>query len=241
MSSGFFKIPNKYVRMDDFLDNLKNLPQDLRESKRKKDDDWMPPTEEYSETFSEDKDKEARMRDAAKILDMAIHEAHEEKEMQKVEERAQELARDMKEKMDGIRRTKADRVDMQDYVMDKSKQLAQLAIEAVEGLQGDVVNSADGKLAQAYATLIGTASKALDTINTIAQEQSRREHDKEMEEIKFKNKLKLAGEGEEKPKSVTNNLNIVASREEMFRMIMEQNRGGEISAPSPAPCYEEKS
>jgi len=241
LSSGFFKIPNKYVRMDDFLDNLKNLPQDLRESKRKKDDDWMPPTEEYSETFSEDKDKEARMRDAAKILDMAIHEAHEEKEMQKVEERAQELARDMKEKMDGIRRTKADRVDMQDYVMDKSKQLAQLAIEAVEGLQGDVVNSADGKLAQAYATLIGTASKALDTINTIAQEQSRREHDKEMEEIKFKNKLKLAGEGEEKPKSVTNNLNIVASREEMFRMIMEQNRGGEISAPSPAPCYEEKS
>lgn len=225
--------------MDDFLDNLKNLPQDLRESKKKKDDEWMPPTEEYSETFSED--REAKMRDVAKIMDMAIHEVHEEKELQKVEDRAMELARDMKEKMDGIRRTKADRVDMQDYVMDKSKQLAQLAIEAVEGLQGDVVNSADGKLAQAYATLIGTASKALDTINTIAQEQSRREHDKEMEEIKFKNKLKLAGEGDEKPKSVTNNnLNIVASREEMFRMIMAQNQGGAVSAPLPAPCSEEK-
>lgn len=215
--------------MDDFLDNLKNLPQDLRESKKKKDDDWMPPTEEYSETFSED--KEQRMRDAAKTLDMAMHEAHEEKEMQKVEERAQELARDMKEKMDGIRRTKADRVDMQDYVMDKSKQLAQLAIEAVEGLQGDVVNSADGKLAQAYATLIGTASKALDTINTIAQEQSRREHDKEMEEIKFKNKMKLAGESDESPKNVTNNLTFVGSREEMFKMIMGQKDQKEISAP----------
>lgn len=217
--------------MDDFLDNLKNLPQDLRESKKKKDDDWMPPTEEYSETFSEDKDKEARMRDAAKVLDMAIHEAHEEKEMQKVEERAQELARDMKEKMDGIRRTKADRVDMQDYVMDQSKKLAQLAIEAVEGLQGDVVNAADGKLAQAYATLIGTASKALDTINTIAQEQSRREHDKEMEEIKFKNKMKLAGESDESPKNVTNNLTFVGSREEMFKMIMGQKDQKEISAP----------
>lgn len=215
--------------MDDFLDNLKNLPQDLRESKKKKDDDWMPPTEEYSETFSED--KEQRMRDAAKTLDMAIHEVHEEKQLEKVEERAKELARDMKEQMDGIRRTKADRVDMQDYVMDKSKQLAQLAIEAVEGLQGDVVNSADGKLAQAYATLIGTASKALDTINTIAQEQSRREHDKEMEEIKFKNKMKLAGESDESPKNVTNNLTFVGSREEMFKMIMGQKDQKEISAP----------
>lgn len=215
--------------MDDFLDNLKNLPQDLRESKKKKDDGWMPPTEEYSETFSED--KEQRMRDAAKTLDMAIHEVHEEKQLEKVEERAKELARDMKEQMDGIRRTKADRVDMQDYVMDKSKQLAQLAIEAVEGLQGDVVNSADGKLAQAYATLIGTASKALDTINTIAQEQSRREHDKEMEEIKFKNKMKLAGESDESPKNVTNNLTFVGSREEMFKMIMGQKDQKEISAP----------
>lgn len=213
----------------DFLDNLKNLPQDLRESKKKKDDDWMPPTEEYSETFSED--KEARRKEAAKIVDMAIHEVHEEREMQKVEERAQELARDMKEKMDGIRRTKADRVDMQDYVMDQSKKLAQLAIEAVEGLQGDVVNAADGKLAQAYATLIGTASKALDTINTIAQEQSRREHDKEMEEIKFKNKMKLAGESDESPKNVTNNLTFVGSREEMFKMIMGQKDQKEISAP----------
>ena len=217
--------------MDDFLDNLKNLPQDLREPRKKKDDGWMPPTEEYSETFSEDKNKEARMKEAAKVLDMAMHEAHEEKEMQKVEERAQELARDMKEKMDGIRRTKADRVDMQDYVMDQSKKLAQLAIEAVEGLQGDVVNSADGKLAQAYATLIGTASKALDTINTIAQEQSRREHDKEMEEIKFKNKMKLAGESDESPKNVTNNLTFVGSREEMFKMIMGQKDQKEISAP----------
>lgn len=215
--------------MDDFLDNLKNLPQDLRESKKKKDDGWMPPTEEYSETFSEE--KEQRMRDAAKTLDMAIHEVHEEKQLEKVEERAKELARDMKEQMDGIRRTKADRVDMQDYVMDKSKQLAQLAIEAVEGLQGDVVNSADGKLAQAYATLIGTASKALDTINTIAQEQSRREHDKEMEEIKFKNKMKLAGESDESPKNVTNNLTFVGSREEMFKMIMGQKDQKEISAP----------
>lgn len=215
--------------MDDFLDNLKNLPQDLRESKKKKDDDWMPPTEEYSETFSEE--KEQRMRDAAKTLDMAIHEVHEEKQLEKVEERAKELARDMKEQMDGIRRTKADRVEMQDYVMDKSKQLAQLAIEAVEGLQGDVVNSADGKLAQAYATLIGTASKALDTINTIAQEQSRREHDKEMEEIKFKNKMKLAGESDESPKNVTNNLTFVGSREEMFKMIMGQKDQKEISAP----------
>ena len=213
----------------DFLDNLKNLPQDLRESKKKKDDGWMPPTEEYSETFSED--KETRMKDAAKIVDMAIHEVHEEREMQKVEDRAMELARDMKEKMDGIRRTKADRVDMQDYVMDQSKKLAQLAIEAVEGLQGDVVNAADGKLAQAYATLIGTASKALDTINTIAQEQSRREHDKEMEEIKFKNKMKLAGESDESPKNVTNNLTFVGSREEMFKMIMGQKDQKEISAP----------
>lgn len=215
--------------MDDFLDNLKNLPQDLREIKGKKDDNWMPPTEEYSETFSEDKD--ARMQEAAKILDMAMHEVHEEKEMPKVEERAQELARDMKEQMDGIRRTKADRVEMQDYVMDKSKQLAQLAIEAVEGLQGDVVNSADGKLAQAYATLIGTASKALDTINTIAQEQSRREHDKEMEEIKFKNKLRLSGEGGDSPKNVTNNLTFVGSREDMFKMIMAQKGQKEISKP----------
>lgn len=207
--------------MDDFLDNLKNLPQDLRESKKKKDDDWMPPTEEYSETFSED--KEARRKEAAKVLDMAIHEAHEEREMQKVEERAQELARDMKEKMDGIRRTKADRVDMQDYVMDQSKKLAQLAIEAVEGLQGDVVNAADGKLAQAYATLIGTASKALDTINTIAQEQSRREHDVEMEEIKHKHKVELADGKGDSPKTVNNNLNLIASREEMFRMLMNQN------------------
>lgn len=217
----------------DFLDNLKNLPQDLRESKKKKGDGWMPPTEEYSETFSED--KETRMKDAAKVLDMAIHEAHEEREMQKVEDRAMELARDMKEKMDGIRRTKADRVDMQDYVMDQSKKLAQLAIEAVEGLQGDVVNAADGKLAQAYATLIGTASKALDTINTIAQEQSRREHDKEMEEIKFKNKLKLAGEDDDKPKTVNNNLNIIASREEMFKMIMGQGRDSSKAISSPAP------
>lgn len=206
--------------MDDFLDNLKNLPQDLRESK-KKDDEWMPPTEEYSETFSEERDE--RMKEAAKALDMAMHEAHEEKQLQKMEDKAMELARNMKEKMDGIRHTKADRVDMQDYVMDQSKKLAQLAIEAVEGLQGDVVNAADGKLAQAYATLIGTASKALDTINTIAQEQSRREHDVEMEEIKHRHKVELSDGKKDAPKTVNNNLNIVASREEMFRMLMSQN------------------
>ena len=212
--------------MDDFLDNLKNLPNDLRESK-KHDSDWMPPTEEYSETFSEDSkplssDREERKREAAEILKMTLDEAVAERKAKKEAEAALELSSEVNKELDGVKKTKADRVDMQNYVMDQSKRLAQLAIEAVEGMQGDVINSADGKLAQAYATLIGTASKALDTINSVAQEQSRREHDIEMAEINYQNKVKLAGGKQDAPQQVTNNLNLIASREEMFKMLRDK-------------------
>ena len=118
-----------------------------------------------------------------------------------------------------------DRVDMEDYVAEQSKRLASLAIEAVEGLQGDVINSADGKLAQAYATLIGTASKALDTVNTIAQEHSRREHDIEMEELKFRHKKDMDSGKNDSPKQISNTLNLIATREEMFKMLTNNAEG----------------
>ena len=178
--------------MDDFLENLKNLPQTISEIRPAQD-------------AGEDIDETLEIEPAAIPEDAAAS--------------AMGLSAEIASGVSALRRrTRDDRVDMQNYVVDTSKRLAQLALEAVEGLQGDVINSADGKLAQAYATLIGTASKAIDTINTVAQEQSRREHDLEMEEVKFNNKQRLADKP--KPGPVTNNLNIIASREEMFRMIM---------------------
>ena len=153
---------------------------------------------------------------------MTLDEAVAERKAKEEAEAALELSSEVNKGLDGVKKTKADRVDMQNYVMDQSKRLAQLAIEAVEGMQGDVINSADGKLAQAYATLIGTASKALDTINSVAQEQSRREHDIEMAEINYQNKVKLAGGKQDAPQQVTNNLNLIASREEMFKMLRDK-------------------
>lgn len=186
--------------MDDFLENLKNLPQTISELRPAQD--AGADIDETLELSPESTPENADKAETALAL-------------------ASEIASGVASTK---RRTRDDRVDMQNYVVDTSKRLAQLALEAVEGLQGDVINSADGKLAQAYATLIGTASKAIDTINTVAQEQSRREHDLEMEEVKFNNKKRLAEEKPPQQGPVTNNLNFIGSREEMFKLLMRSQQ-----------------
>ena len=188
------------------MEHLHDLPSDLR---NRKTDDYMPPTEEYSETFSES--------------DNSIIQGSGENSsaLEKIESVNDMVASGI----EALKKTKMDRVDMENYVVEQSKRLASLAIDAVEGMQSNVVLTADGKLAQAYATLIGTASKALDTVNTIAQEHSRREHDIEMEEIKFRHKKDIAADEPKSPKNVSNTLNLIATREEIFKMLKNGSAG----------------
>ena len=114
---------------------------------------------------------------------------------------------------DEIEKIKANQT--QDYVLDACKKIVANGYDTLASIQDTVISTVDGKAINGYATLIGSLAKVLDTANSIANNKLQLGNQVRIEQMKAA--LKQANANQ--TNKTTNNFNIVASREEVMKMI----------------------
>ena len=114
---------------------------------------------------------------------------------------------------DEIEKIKANKT--QDYVLDACKKIVANGYDTLASIQDTVISTVDGKAINGYATLIGSLAKVLDTANSIANNKLQLGNQVRLEQMKAAAKQAAASQSNK----TTNNFNIVASREEIMKML----------------------
>ena len=114
---------------------------------------------------------------------------------------------------DEIKKIKANKT--QDYVLDACKKIVANGYDTLASIQDTVISTVDGKAINGYATLIGSLAKVLDTANSIANNKLQLGNQVRLEQMKAAAKQAAASQSNK----TTNNFNIVASREEIMKML----------------------
>ena len=114
---------------------------------------------------------------------------------------------------DEIEKIKANQT--QDYVLDACKKIVANGYDTLASIQDTVISTVDGKAINGYATLIGSLAKVLDTANSIANNKLQLGNQVRIEQMRAALKQANANQANK----TTNNFNIVASREEVMKMI----------------------
>jgi len=114
---------------------------------------------------------------------------------------------------DEIEKLKANQT--QDYVLDACKKIVANGYDTLASIRDTVISTVDGKTINGYATLIGSLAKVLDTANSIANNKLQLGNQVRLEQMKAAAKQAAATQSNK----TTNNFNIVASREEIMKML----------------------
>lgn len=105
--------------------------------------------------------------------------------------------------------------EIQAYVLSQCQEIIGSTNETLECLKPNIINTCDGKAINGYATLVGNIGKMLEVANSVAAERMKVRSAKELEALKHENKRELQST---KEPDVKNQLNIVATREEIIKM-----------------------
>lgn len=114
---------------------------------------------------------------------------------------------------ENIEQSKADKT--QEYILDACKKIVANGYDTLASIQDTVIATVDGKAINGYATLIGSLAKVLDTANSIANNKLQIGNQVRIE--KMRAALKQANSAQ--ANKTTNNINIVASREDIMKML----------------------
>lgn len=111
-----------------------------------------------------------------------------------------------------------------DYVYQKSAEMIELTLNAIKDMQQLIQTAADPKEIAAYAQLMSTAFKGIDSLNKINIQQKQAKNNIEVKKIEAEGKGKtplLAGTGQQ-----TNNI-FIGSRDDAMKLL-----NGEPSRPT---------
>jgi hypothetical protein len=106
--------------------------------------------------------------------------------------------------------------EIQAYVLSQCQEIIGSTNETLECLKPNIINTCDGKAINGYATLVGNIGKMLEVANSVAAERMKVRSAKELEALKHENKRELQST---KEPDVKNQLNIIATREEVINMV----------------------
>ena len=112
-----------------------------------------------------------------------------------------------------VERLKADKT--QEYILDACKKIVTNGYDTLASIQDTVIATVDGKAINGYATLIGSLAKVLDTANSIANNKLQLGNQVRIEKMRAALKQSSASQANK----TTNNINIVAGREEIMKML----------------------
>ena len=109
--------------------------------------------------------------------------------------------------------------NINEYIMKRASQLIDTSIDAVEDIKDYVVRGQNPDELAALSNLVDSVSKAIDTLNKINLQNRKAKTDKELKTMDLQNRKEVAGmlPGN----NITNNtVNLVASREEIFKKLL---------------------
>ena len=110
--------------------------------------------------------------------------------------------------------------NINEYILKKASCLINTSIDAVEDIKDYIVQGQNPDELAALSELINAASKSLETLNRINLQNKKAKTDKELKEMDIKSRKDVAGmlPGN----NVVNNNLIVASREEIFKQLLNE-------------------
>jgi hypothetical protein len=108
--------------------------------------------------------------------------------------------------------------NINDYILQKTGTLIDAGLGAVSDLKDFVVQGQNPDEIAALSELISSTTKAIEALNKINLQNKKAKTDKELKAIDIEGKKAIAGS---LPGNVTNNtVNLVASREEIFKQLL---------------------
>lgn len=107
--------------------------------------------------------------------------------------------------------------NLNEFILKHSQELVQNSLIAIQELKDIVGKTFDGKLITSFADMVKATTGALDTLNSIQLEKNKQKASKEMKllDIESRKNLKVG------PSKVVNNNVLVATREEIFKMLSQ--------------------
>jgi len=107
--------------------------------------------------------------------------------------------------------------NLNEFILKHSQELVQNSLIAIQELKDIVGKTFDGKLITSFADMVKATTGALDTLNSIQLEKNKQKASKEMKLLEIESRKNLkAG-----PSKVVNNNVLVATREEIFKMLSQ--------------------
>ena len=110
--------------------------------------------------------------------------------------------------------------NINDYILKRTTQLIDTSITAVDDIKDYIIQGQNPDEIAALSELINAATKSIEALNRINLLNKKGKIDKELKEMDLKNRKEVAGmlPGN----NVVNNNLIVASREEIFRQLLNE-------------------
>jgi hypothetical protein len=108
--------------------------------------------------------------------------------------------------------------NINDYILQKTGTLIDAGLGAVSDLKDFIVQGQNPDEIAALSELISSTTKAIEALNKINLQNKKAKTDKELKTIDIEGKKAIAGS---LPGNITNNtVNLVASREEIFKQLL---------------------
>ena len=116
--------------------------------------------------------------------------------------------------------------NINDYILKRTTQLIDTSITAVDDIKDYIIQGQNPDEIAALSELINAATKSIEALNRINLLNKKGKIDKELKEMDLKNRKEVAGmlPGN----NVVNNNLIVASREEIFKQLLNEPEPIEI-------------
>jgi hypothetical protein len=119
--------------------------------------------------------------------------------------------------------------NINDYILKRTTQLIDTSITAVDDIKDYIIQGQNPDEIAALSELINAATKSIEALNRINLLNKKGKIDKELKEMDLKGKKEVAGmlPGN----NVVNNNLIVASREEIFKQLLNSSEPEQIPEP----------
>ena len=101
------------------------------------------------------------------------------------------------------------------FILQSAQKIILNGLETIESLKDLVVNTADFKTITAYSEIMGATNATIATLNSLNIEKRKAASAKELKTMDIEAKKQLGSGGGK----TTNNINIVASREQVIKML----------------------
>jgi hypothetical protein len=117
--------------------------------------------------------------------------------------------------------------NLNEFILQNAQRIVIEGVKTIKDLQTIVSSTFDSKLLVGYAEVVKATTSSIDTLNKLNIEKQKFKANKEIKQMDIDAKSKLP-----KEKGTVNNLNIIATREQVIKMMENMDKKEAIDVPS---------